>query len=533
MDTENSRRSACDRCRGQKLRCVRPSGNAQSNEELTLEPCERCIKAGAECVSTLPALRKATREGRSSNVRASSRAQSDHTSLQPLFPNTTSYSQSMSGSSSIARDGRNPENGMQRPPSAESDYQVRAEIQGQGHPRSRKRRLTDGAHMTFGLQDFDDNHSLSLEPPESMSFSTGKGSTFLQNGSPNIDLTSFSLPPIPKSSAKPSDSASIMDVLFEPISSIGSSGIAATLNGNMRDINTSTENKVNTSREDQLHRLSELNSRILRDFKRINSIATADIVSSLTRCETENPTYTTEPPVPNSPIGLVLEGSQVFLELLQGMRSEASTYAESECSYSEFRDDSELPRLSSEEHLFSDLTARDPTAYLDHNVMGITSQQSSSPPPVDMPLTLIILTCYTLLLQTYETIFSKIQESLFAHDKLFGHIIPPILPRLHIGGFYLHKHGDLQMEILITISCKMLERIEEVLGINVISEPQDPALSPISQRRGLLDSSCASALLDVLFKQMGPCTSQGPRPDRFAMVKQTMESIRHVIKQKY
>jgi hypothetical protein len=150
-----------------------------------------------------------------------------------------------------------------------------------------------------------------------------------------------------------------------------------------------------------------------------------------------------------------------------------------------------------------------------------------------MPMTLIILTCYTLLLQTYETIFSRIQEFLCAHEKLSGRLIPPVLPGLHIGGFYLHKHRDLQMEILISISCKMLERIEEVLGINVISEPQDPAPSHMSQRRGLLDTSYASDLLDVLFKQVDPYNSQNYRGERVAMVKQTMESIRHVFKHKY
>jgi hypothetical protein len=40
----SSRRSACDRCRGQKLRCVRESPNQQS--------CDRCIRADAACLTS-------------------------------------------------------------------------------------------------------------------------------------------------------------------------------------------------------------------------------------------------------------------------------------------------------------------------------------------------------------------------------------------------------------------------------------------------------------------------------------------------
>ncbi|KAI9374536.1 hypothetical protein BJX61DRAFT_551254 [Aspergillus egyptiacus] len=42
-----ARRSACDRCRGQKLRCVRPF------QAGALSPCERCLNAGGECTNSL------------------------------------------------------------------------------------------------------------------------------------------------------------------------------------------------------------------------------------------------------------------------------------------------------------------------------------------------------------------------------------------------------------------------------------------------------------------------------------------------
>ncbi|KAL4795765.1 hypothetical protein BDV19DRAFT_388789 [Aspergillus venezuelensis] len=59
------RRSACDRCRGQKLRCVRASTAAHGLDT----KCERCRKAGAECVNTLARPRKSsTSEGASERL---------------------------------------------------------------------------------------------------------------------------------------------------------------------------------------------------------------------------------------------------------------------------------------------------------------------------------------------------------------------------------------------------------------------------------------------------------------------------------
>nr|QFX78100.1 HffR [Hypoxylon fragiforme] len=50
MHRLNPRRSACDRCRGHKLRCVRLDPGP--NKLGVLMPCKRCLKAGTECIHT-------------------------------------------------------------------------------------------------------------------------------------------------------------------------------------------------------------------------------------------------------------------------------------------------------------------------------------------------------------------------------------------------------------------------------------------------------------------------------------------------
>ncbi|RYC64635.1 hypothetical protein CHU98_g1569, partial [Xylaria longipes] len=469
----------------------------------------------------------ATRDGQFANPVTSSRPGSDR--APRLFPKGTSYSPNARRDSSIVRTGTTANDNLLEKPSPEPNYQARTDPEDQCNPRPPKRKSAGDGHIAFSSPDFDP-HSMSLGLSSTMSFGTSKESSFSQNGPFDVDINSFSLSSVPDSCARVSEETSMMDILLDPVPNGENNASTFLLGTSWGGTTASSDAKVTDSRENDLHRLSELNSRIVRDLKGVNSIAAADIISTLTRCEPGSQTRAVEPLEPKSPIGRVLESSQMFLELLQGLKSDRNSCAESECSYSEFHDENELPHVPSDGQALHDMTTGDSTTHLNDDAVALV-QSSSSLASIDMPMTLIILTCYTLLLQTYETIFSRIHECLFSHEKFSRQLIPPVLPGLQIGGFYLNKHSDLQMDILISLSCRMLERIEEALGINVISEPQDPTSNYMSQKGGLPETS--SAILELLFKQKGLGYSQSYRGKRIAMVKQTMESIKHMLKQKY
>jgi len=77
---DDVRRFACDRCRGQKLRCERL--RASLEEPLRSAPCRRCLKAGAECTTSTqpPRIDRSqhrTRRGRPARARVGSRANTD------------------------------------------------------------------------------------------------------------------------------------------------------------------------------------------------------------------------------------------------------------------------------------------------------------------------------------------------------------------------------------------------------------------------------------------------------------------------
>lgn len=70
--------------------------------------------------------------------------------------------------------------------------------------------------------------------------------------------------------------------------------------------------------------------------------------------------------------------------------------------------------------------------------------------PIDMPTTLTILTCYTWLLQAYDTIFSQIYSALAIRTDITSpSSSPSVLPGLQFGGFDLDEHRDMQIEMPI------------------------------------------------------------------------------------
>src|SRR3954470_1584786 len=63
LSMDSTQRGACDRCRGQKLRCVGLSGlmptfESKGRLQRNEKPCDRCRKAQVECYSVRPASRR-------------------------------------------------------------------------------------------------------------------------------------------------------------------------------------------------------------------------------------------------------------------------------------------------------------------------------------------------------------------------------------------------------------------------------------------------------------------------------------------
>jgi Fungal Zn(2)-Cys(6) binuclear cluster domain len=547
MNTEISRRSACDRCRGQKLRCVRQSpSRSQAGDEPPLVPCDRCLRAGAACINNIdPPRRRLTGGERIQNNPTSSAPSQDRTPHSLLPKASGTYS--TGGSSTrppTGGDSRRSEGSVRFDDTANVESQKNAFQQSTERPSKRRSLGPSYNQLVFGINNLDPaRYPTTFSRPSSIngaSSSSSGGNSMalgsLDNGPFNLETSptskvnhnfngdtfdfGMSLTPLPTSHQN-SNPASLTETL-PPGDGDPKSGHTGLFNANSPPLPP-----MNSS-EDCLHRLSELCSGLLKNVSGYgtNCKTLADVLSYNPRLS--NSTTST---LPKNAIGRVLENSQAFLDILGTLRdlltpqtSDPSSPLNSECSYSDLWDSDEfLPSATDNPNFPEDAMAE---ALLStnsivsaHNTSPDNHQSSLSPPwtasSLDIPSTLTILTCYTWLLHTYDTIFARIHTSLGSKASA----IPCILPGLTVGGFNLYEQKGLQVEILMQLSTRMLERIEEMLGISVISAPRHH--DPIN---GLLDAASSSALLDVMFR---PKEGQKARTPR---VKQTIDDIREALR---
>lgn len=560
MNTELARRSACDRCRGQKLRCVRPtkSGDGPSPDERQLETCERCLKAKADCINTLSPYRKPMRDKRPHTLSSPTLSSShEWTSTLPLG------SKDMDAHHATIKERENKERSLSTSETT-SVQPINRTFQDRFDSRPIKRRLIEPfpsqpaninsdqvrhSSPTFNRHT-ENRDEWSTNHTNVLSISTDDTPTLIPNRPSNIDSAGFGTGLNAEYRPPHENSTTFMDMLLVP-----DSRNKAEPSGNLL-AKTSVGSSIHTSdlagsgRQNCLHRMSELSSRMLKEFSRINSLNLSDLLSAFpSPTSILNASNAPSSGAENSPrslanaIGRALDNSQTFLAILQDFKGSVVPHGsgssksspDSVCSYSEYweehdsflsfaNDHSDLPDVM-------DLTSGDTSQPSTENANS--EERIGLPDTIDMPTTLMILTCYTWLLQTYDTIFSRIQSSLSQSEITVPlKSMPSILPGIYVGGFDLDGHKDLQIEILIQISLRMLERIEQTLGINVImKQPLDATAGSTltSSGQGILDTAPASAMLEIMFKQneLGYAKGEG---GKIPLVRQTMDSIRNLLR---
>ncbi|KAF7125777.1 hypothetical protein CNMCM5793_002070 [Aspergillus hiratsukae] len=517
MNPESSRRSACDRCRGQKLRCVRLA----NDDPNSLGPCQRCLKAGAECINSLARTRK--------DLRAQ-KAQTYHPSYFARLPETPHRHH------------------QQSPPPSRRVFtgQLGQSDEALGGGRPANKSIREHNHVGRVCSNaLDSSSSFHLEAGQNQtSGNIGDTTTF-------IDLLGGVNEAMAVSAANEFD--------FHTRLSSAAPGDPGQTSGHiltreeavplLPTLSADSNPKTSISpREDGLQRLSRLSSSLVQNLARISSVDLADILSYVQDSDSSTVQHRIGTPAasPKNTIGVVIEQSQIFVDILRRLKQQLMPYpsissAESQCSYSEYWDENPFPlALDGSRRVIPDTTRTKSPGNDTNNTHGSSSSFSSSastaatsPVPVDMPTTLTILTCYTWLLQSYDAIFAQIYNALARGGS--SERIPSILPDLHVGGFTLDNHRDLQVEVLLNLSMEMLQRIEGVLGICVISQRTNIASQPIAASmpaRGILDAAPASAVLEIMFKQDNANRSEQNRGDQAwnpNMLKQTIQDIRELL----
>lgn len=83
---------------------------------------------------------------------------------------------------------------------------------------------------------------------------------------------------------------------------------------------------------------------------------------------------------------------------------------------------------------------------------------------LDVPIMLLIVTCYNLLTRIYNVFFTRWLRILTKYPSAADReLLPEILPCFELGGFKPPNYGSLQMSIIIEASMHLIRKIEEYL----------------------------------------------------------------------
>ncbi|TLD07675.1 hypothetical protein PgNI_10625 [Pyricularia grisea] len=566
MHRFNPRRSACDRCRGHKLRCIRLDPGP--NDTGALLPCKRCVKAGAECIHTANLSVKPPGDGHHSAHRATEspghpaafqqetrvsdrQLRESSLGISPTQPAPQRQTQRWSSSSGPHR----PEDRESLPPwhmfatpmfsrqqlgfsklpshangppddrtadgfEVGSEAALAAPPGSERSPHRTSRAPSDGT-TTFSLVDkvFDlDGRAVcplsGSVLQENAGIVTAAASTTVTSAQTHHML--------PFSQVEPLTPSSYFNVPTCSTLTTGGAGSQSLRDQQMQQHQRhgSASGRSSAATQDScLQLLSQLSSKFLMDFGK----SSAGDWSKMANNNTNNHLSTT--------ISNLFDGLQIFLKTIECLRPATfleNSSSDSECSYSDLCDESEFVGSTGD----NQMQVYPGAMAVDHAHEGSSTENSAhrrgrgasptadaAPQPLDMPMTLTILTCYTWLLKGYEVVLSEIYQMLASQDRHQGlQTLPTIVQGVGIGGFKLEDHPDMQIEIVIHVGWQLLQRIEGLLGVRVVSDEGRGGLggssrdessteggdgggagSSASDERRILDPRAAAAVLDSWF----------------------------------
>ena len=556
-----SKRGACDRCRGQKLRCL-SDDQRQGSSQAT---CVRCLKAGATCSYTT-----AKRAGRSLGFDASfpsggsrpdkggiASSPTVHTSGQSgFFDDRTDEGQdrreiggrgsdhSLGGDTVDQESGGEVEDTTQQyalsPLSMHDTSGILGGVSFDFPTLSASSTVTlpwpdenstpfsnNGAGDPSGLEPFGSKHNWAFHQ-----YQAQPTNIHLPNASPiNSDEQSrygmhSQIPSLNVPLSGMSDQAMDVDL---PGINIHTTPFNPTKALNTRLHGVRDENRegqslgMNSTANPKIWSYAEKGKKITPDRKELSlnqiqyrrmqdlSELALDLYTQLAANDFENqqPTFgATTKTFQDQLVGSVLKVSDTFLTLLISFSVPAvpssppalATPTPTMNHYFPYHssDSSGSPSTSA---LDNDDSAMDEPVQNPHRKLPTGSSDESKPPPsIDMTTVLQLLTCYIRTIHLHSIMHARILDYVLAFPQKTAddvNSIPPVFPGMQIGGVSLNRFGTFQIKLLLQISVHLLGEIESVLGL--------PEEYRVGKRKGggmgVLGASVSGGLLKRLMRE--------------------------------
>ncbi|KAK0513955.1 hypothetical protein JMJ35_003677 [Cladonia borealis] len=437
---------ACDRCRGQKLRCIRTQ-NPQTS-------CERCQKAGATCVTRMGRPQRRDR-GLPEATNHTRKAQPRHASNVPSLPGTSSSSASKdstaNGNTWLGHD---------------LDETVHSNLVGVQHQES----------IDFGLHHAPlEDDQMHISPSEDCFDNT------FDFVSPQVprDLSDFGMYEFGNEetggSLLPSSSMSMESIPISPI---------AAQEPDIEGIPEVTiQDDPPPMPQESVEKVSNLNLEVRRQLSIVRRMAKQyrNIESSLVESPDKNNSL-------SCVAAFMIQGLQTYHELLLEVLGSANQDScKDTTSHTEmYNSQNNRPPL---QHTFGPTTKPCPTNLLSLTDVGNAdsmetifepkSKQQKVPRSstsskshhiqdgpshinfLDMSTSLLIISCYINLIQLCRDVFAAIRSALPGpcHQTTFL-----TLSGLQISGVPIHQDSDLQIIVLTQVVVRLVDKIGLSLG---------------------------------------------------------------------
>ena len=554
-----TKRGACDRCRGQKLRCL-PGDQGQEPSKTT---CVRCRKAGATCSFSL-----AKRPGRPSTSSASLAQQRRDEAGDCSVEDEASLPTTISGSSRSHLNGRNGH--------LDQDHEWQAKNIRRTSQLSRESTCTTAfpwcheALPSFygndlgdipGLDTFSPRYGWPFQdylgqamdiqlptPSSSKTHEQSRDEGAIAYATPaqtySTDSLHFGPPdetieldfPCQANQIDRSQPMKASDTSRSQTrgSERGRQQVSASLDIN--SIHTSVPPQgfaqihVAADNEEETIMSQNIQHRRVQELSELAMSLYAQVLAS----DPENQpsgSATKATAFQDQLVGNVLKSSATFLELLASF-SASTTPSSPTCpppTPSARLEESPSIRSDSPSSMASFLDQDDgitskPT---EQPQQGLPANQLSDPklsPPADLTTVLQLLTCYMRIIHLHSIMHAHILDYVL---KFLPHQpnesidpIPPVFSGMQIGGVSLDRFGTYQVKLLLQISLRVLGDIELALGL--------PDEYRVGKRKsgvkGVLEASVSAGFVRCLMRE------ESWRGKRVELVRERLANLRRVLK---
>lgn len=500
----SSKRFACDRCRGQKLRCVR--------ECASHETCKRCFRVGAVCVTSPP-----LRMGRPSRAGSGGRRRS------------TNLVEGRAPTATVASTGDNHISAVETGTRARNELSWLPDLSQRRAPRpfctthDRSNSNSNNSLPSPAFSQFHDWHApasesmASIPDPLEMAApadSTESGSSCLCDHSmPSLNWP-WESPDAPDEYVDPTNERSSREDVFSATSSSEAPAVSHPPNPSMNAPSVAVPHHIGDRDGDHLpdggevtddfamsdaeqdrnvaegektygksctQQLSELNLNLHQQSLHLNSSPGPLPLSALTCTDISGRSGDT------NYLGNILHSSQEFLKFLISFfpSSPSDSLPASALSITDYLEHRPGDWQRQHRTLHHQGSRKTPSSDSESSFAGssgfdisgtVSSVSLQSRPPtentlacasslvrLDTPVILLVLSCYVHIIRIYSMIFSHIHSALLATRSGLAPSLPT-LPGLQLSGFPLQS-GNLQVKILMEVVVHSLDRIEQTLGL--------------------------------------------------------------------